>query len=123
MIKRQVIYDASQQDFFKDVRLNKLADLMKESFEENSGRKVGQSEYNSWTTTGEKIKNLVESAELKEIHVSFEYQVPYTQKRIDCLLFGKNQENKGVVVHIELKQWQKVEALETEGNFSCRKDC
>ena len=117
MIKRQVIYDASQQDFFKDVRLNKLADLMKESFEENSGRKVGQSEYNSWTTTGEKIKNLVESAELKEIHVSFEYQVPYTQKRIDCLLFGKNQENKGVVVHIELKQWQKVEALETEGNF------
>ena len=32
MIKRQVIYDASQQDFFKDVRLNKLPDLMKEMF-------------------------------------------------------------------------------------------
>ena len=82
MIKRQVIYDAQQEEFFKDVRSNKLADLMKESFEENSGRTVGVSEYNSWVTSGEKIKNLVELAELKGVHLSFEYQVPYTQKTV-----------------------------------------
>lgn len=117
MIERQVIYDGSQEQFFQDVRLNKLADKMKECFEENSGYRVTHSEFNSWLTSGEKIKNLVESAELKNIHISFEYQVPYTQKRIDCLLFGKNTSDKGVVVHIEMKQWQKVEPLDIEGNF------
>jgi len=117
MIKRQVIYDATQDQFFQDVRLNKLADRMKENFEENSGRKVGESEYNSWVVTGDKIKNLLESSELNDVYVSFEYQVPYTQKRIDCLLFGKSISNNGIVVHIEMKQWQKVEALDIEGNF------
>jgi uncharacterized protein len=117
MIDRQVIYDATQDDFFQDVRLNKLADRMKENFEENSGRKVGDSEYNSWVVSGDKIKNLLESSNLKDIYVSFEYQVPYTQKRIDCLLFGKDSSEKGIVVHIEMKQWQKVEALDIEGNF------
>ena len=117
MIERQVIYDATQEQFFQDVRLNKLADRMKENFEENSGRKVGESEYSSWVVTGDKIKNLLESSELNDVYVSFEYQVPYTQKRIDCLLFGKSRSNNGIVVHIEMKQWQKVEALDIEGNF------
>ena len=72
MIDRQVIYDATQDDFFQDVRLNKLADRMKENFEENSGRKVGDSEYNSWVVSGDKIKNLLESSNLKDIYVSFE---------------------------------------------------
>ena len=117
MINREVIYDAPQDQFFQDVRSNKLADIMKSNFEENSGYKVGNSEFSSWVVTGDKIKNLVESAQLSDIHVSFEYQVPYTQKRIDCLLFGTNSEQKGMVAHIELKQWQKVEALDVEGNF------
>ena len=90
---------------------------LRERFKENSGRKVGVPEYNSWVVSGDKIKNLIESANLSDIYVSFEYQVPYTQKRIDCLLFGKNSSNKGVVVHIEMKQWEKVEALDIEGNF------
>jgi DUF2075 family protein/DNA replication protein DnaC len=117
MITREIIYDAPQDKFFEDVRKNNLADIMKSNFEENSGMKVGKPEYNSWTVTGDKIKNLIESSGVSNIHVSFEYQVPYTQKRIDCLLFGTNTDQKGIVVHIELKQWEKVEPLDVEGNF------
>ena len=117
MLNREIIYDAPQEKFFQDVRMNKLADIMKNNFEENSGWKVSESEFNSWVVTGDKIKNLLESTNLSDTYVSFEYQVPYSQKRIDCLLFGKNNQDKGFVVHIELKQWQKVEALDIEGNF------
>ena len=53
---------------------------------------VGESEYHSWGVTGDKIKNLIESSNLSDVYVSFEYQVPYTSKRIDCLLFGKNHQ-------------------------------
>ena len=117
MIERQVIYNAPQEEFFRDVRLNHLADKMKENYEEISGRSVGESEYSSWVVTGDKIKNLIECAGLSDIYLSFEYQVPYTQKRIDCLLFGKNPRGAGTVVHIEMKQWEKVEALDSKGNF------
>ena len=117
MIQRQVIYDASQDKFFQDVRLNKLSEIMNNNFQEFSGRTVGDSEYNSWMATGEKVKNLIEAADLSDIYVSFEYQIPYTQKRIDCLLYGKDKNDKGMIVHIEFKQWQKVDALDVEGNF------
>ena len=117
MINRRVIYNGSQEQFFKDVRLNMLADKMKENFKETSGRNVGISEYSSWANTGYKIKSLIELSDLSGIYLCFEYQLPYTQKRIDCLLFGKNQYKKGTIIHIELKQWQKVEALDEKGNF------
>jgi len=117
MIIRQIIYDAPQEKFFIDVRSNKLVDIMKTNFKETSGMHIGESEYHSWGVTGDKIKNLIESSNLSNVYVSFEYQVPYTSKRIDCLLFGKNTDDRGIVVHIELKQWEKVEALDIEGNF------
>ena len=117
MIKRQMIYNGTQEQFFKDVNLNRLADKMNENFKESSGRTVGESEYSSWVVTGEKIKNLIELADLFGIYLCFEYQLPYTQKRIDCLLFGKNRFKNGIIIHIELKQWQEVKALDVEGNF------
>lgn len=117
MINRLIIYDAPQKQFFKDVLINKFADTMQDNFSKSYGRKVGVAEYNSWTDTGKVIKNLIELGSLENIYVSFEYQVPYTQQRIDCLLFGKNKNGKGTIIHIELKQWQNVEALNVEGNF------
>ena len=117
MLNRLLIYDAPQKDFVRDVLLNKFADTLQENFLKSYGRKAGDSEFNSWVDTGKVIKNLIELGNLENVYVSFEYQVPYTQKRIDCLLFGKNKHGKGIVIHIEMKQWTDVEALECEGNF------
>jgi len=49
--------------------------------------------------------------------VALEYEVPYNQSRLDCLLFGKGANNISNVVLIELKQWSNVKALAEEGNF------
>lgn len=116
MLNRRILYDAPQKDFFKDVLLNNFADKVQENFLNQNGWE-NRSEYNSWVDTGKTIKNLIELSDLENLYISFEYQVPYTQKRIDCLLFGKNKEGKGVIIHIEMKQWQNVEALPVEGNF------
>lgn len=117
MINREIIYDAPQKEFFRDVLINKFADNLQERFTQLYGWEAGNSEYNSWRDTGKVIKNLIELSELQNVYVSFEYQVPYTQKRIDCLLFGKNKADKGVIIHLEMKQWQSVAALPVEGNF------
>ncbi|MFH1510382.1 MAG: DUF2075 domain-containing protein [Candidatus Woesearchaeota archaeon] len=116
MINRKIIYDAPQNKFCSDVLNNRFADVMQENFSRICGG-FGVPEFNSWRDTGHVIKNLIEMGNLTNVYVAFEYQVPYTQKRIDCLLFGNNKQKKGIVIHIEMKQWQKVEALECEGNF------
>lgn len=116
MINRDILYDSPQNEFIRDVLTNKFADKIQDNFFKLCGWK-NESEYASWIDTGKVIKNLIELSQLQNIYLSFEYQIPYAQKRIDCLLFGKNKQGKGMIIHIELKQWQKVEALPVEGNF------
>jgi len=114
---RKVIYSAPQDEFFRDVLLNQVATKMKENQNSFSNSKVSDSEFRSWENSPKAVKNLIELSGIKDSYVTFEYQVPYTQRRIDCMLYGKNGTSKGVVVHIELKQWDKVTATNIEGNF------
>jgi len=114
---RKVIYSASQDDFFRDVLLNQVASKMRENQNSFSNSKVTDNEYRSWENSPKAVKNLIELSEIKNSHVTFEYQVPYTQRRIDCMIYGKSADSKDVVVHIELKQWDKVTATNIEGNF------
>ncbi len=64
-----------------------------------------------------RVRDVIEIAELKDNMVELEYQVPYNDSRIDCLLFGKDAQGLANVVLIELKQWEQVTATENEGNF------
>ena len=114
---RKVIYSANQEEFFKDVVFNRVADKMKENQTAFSNGAVGDSEFRSWSNSPRFIKDVIEISGVKNTHITFEYQVPYSQKRIDCMLYGTNNLNKGVVIHIELKQWDKVTATNIEGNF------
>lgn len=109
---RKLIYSEPQDIFFSDVLLNKVADKMKGSY-----NTVQNSEFRAWENSTKSIKNLIELSGIKDTYITFEYLVPYTQRRIDCLLYGSNKDNKGVVVHIELKQWDSVKATNIEGNF------
>jgi len=117
MIGRKVIYSEPQDVFFKDVLTNQVAAKMRANQIEISNGKVKASEYRSWQNSPLAIKNLLELSGVKDTFVTFEYLVPYTQRRVDCMLYGKNSDSKGYVVHIELKQWDKVEPTNIEGNW------
>ncbi|WP_343641921.1 DUF2075 domain-containing protein [Chryseobacterium sp.] len=109
---RKLIYSESQDTFFNDILLNKVADKMR-----IASNTVQNNEFRAWENSTKSIKNLIELSGIKDTYITFEYLVPYTQKRIDCLLYGSNKDNKGVIVHIELKQWDNVKATDIEGNF------
>lgn len=117
MFVRKVIYGEPQDVFFIDVLTNQVASKMKANQSDVSNGKVKDSEYRSWQNSPVAIKNLLELSGVKDTYVTFEYLVPYTQRRIDCMLYGKNSDSKGYVVHIELKQWDKVEPTNIEGNW------
>lgn len=115
-----LIYKNHVRDFIKDVRENVLSDKMQENFEERYGRGVGKSEFRSWDNSLRLVRDLIELAEVTDAVVALEYELPYSQSRIDCLLFGKGTDQSDNIVLIELKQWDLVEAIEAtedEGNF------
>ena len=90
---------------------------MKQNIQSNYNESVTTSEFRSWQNSPGAIKNLLELGGIKDAYVSFEYLVPYTQMRIDCMLYGKDNSDKAHVIHIELKQWDAVKATNIEGNF------
>jgi uncharacterized protein len=112
-----LIYEGSIKRFFDDVRENRISDIMEEAFTKKLGRHAQQSEINSWQNSLSRVKDLIEIAELNDNIIVLEYEVPYNQSRIDCLMFGKDGLENSNIVLIELKQWTSVKAVEDEGNF------
>ena len=47
-----------------------------------------------------------------DVGVAIEYNIPQTSKRVDFLISGYNKDNKGNVIIVELKQWEKLQAVE-----------
>ncbi|OGR43874.1 MAG: hypothetical protein A2X35_09190 [Elusimicrobia bacterium GWA2_61_42] len=91
------LYSANIEDFYDHVRDNTLADTIRDNFKAHLGRYPGIPEYNSFKSSGQYVKNLAEKAALKDVHISFEYEVPYNTSRIDCLLFGRSAAAKAYV--------------------------
>lgn len=112
-----LIYQSDSESFLKNIRENKLTNIMTDAFKASFVREVHPSEENSWRYSLPKIKDLIEIVNLKNIHIALEYEIPYNQNRIDCLLFGKDESNTDNIVLFELKQWTSVKPLEDEGNF------
>ena len=64
------------------------------------------------------MRDIIEISGLQDNMIILEYQIPYNQDRIDCLLFGKDANDTQNIVLLELKQWSSVKAIsDQEGNF------
>ncbi|MBN1186631.1 MAG: DUF2075 domain-containing protein, partial [Bacteroidales bacterium] len=90
---------------------------MTENYKVRLGKDPGIPEFVSWQNSLSRVRDLLEIGKINDTYVALEYEVPYNQSRLDCLLFGKSKNDISNVVLIELKQWSTVKALEEEGNF------
>ena len=101
----RVIYCAPKDVFIDDVFDNLFVSKMQE------GARLyhlgyGASELKSWMNNAQQIQNLLLRANLPDdTYIAFEYRIPHGSGRIDCMLFGKGDNCRDNVVHIELKQW------------------
>lgn len=101
----RIIYSASKKDFFIDWSQQKLVDKMIEGATQT---RIGYSpsELRSWHANVNSIAAMLFMADKvsNEAIIAFEYKVP-NGGRIDCMMYGKGQDRKYHVIHIELKQW------------------
>jgi DUF2075 family protein len=118
MISR-VLYQESQHQFIKDVERNIVFQKMQYAAEQ-CGIHSAENEIASWTNNAPHISTLLLAAGVTDSYVTFEFLVPTSRQRIDCMIYGKGENGEENAIHIELKQWSNktVQVAESDGNFS-----
>lgn len=112
-----IVYQGKTYDFCNDVRFNRITDIMENNFYNQRGYRPPKNEKRAWQNSLSRISDLIQIAELRDNFIVLEYEIPYNQSRLDCLLYGEDENKISHIVLIELKQWESVTALPDEGNF------
>lgn len=110
------LYTGTVEQFNQDVLTNQMPDKLQKAYETYYYRMANPREVQSWTNSLQFMKNAVEYASLKEDMIVVEYELPYSNQRIDCMLFGRGPADEENVVLMELKQWSKAEECDVENN-------
>ncbi len=112
------LYDGTIANFNNDVLHNRIADKISYAYSKHYHRTPLESEYRAWNQSLNVLNNSFTFSNLSKNKIIIEYELPYSTRRIDVLIFGKDNRDKDSVVQIELKQWSNdhVYDCENEGN-------
>ncbi|MDD5638564.1 MAG: DUF2075 domain-containing protein [Candidatus Pacebacteria bacterium] len=113
-----ILYEGTIRKFNEDVMQNCIADRVAERYKLYYKKNPSDSEYKSWAISLAILNNSFHFASLKDNYIIVEYELPYSSRRIDVLLFGYSLNEEENIVMLELKQWsnQSIKDAETEGN-------
>jgi DUF2075 family protein len=113
------LYEGTISDFNNAVLQNEIADQISQKFESYYKRRVAPSEYRSWEQSLNFLKNSFDVTGLQNNRLVIEYELPYSTRRIDVLVFGQGENDLENVVLLELKQWSNdsVKDCTTDGNI------
>ena len=103
-----IIYQATVNEFKKDVEDNNIEAIISNNLYTKFGIKVGNSEKRSWTNSLPHVLNLLTINKNDYRVVLCEFNIPTSKKRIDFIVLGQNKVNKPSAWIIELKQWSSV---------------
>lgn len=108
-----LIYQGKKSDFMYDMDNDSLSKKLEDYIYEKMHRKTPINEKRSWDNSMQYMyKVLNDDAIPSGANVAIEYNIPQTSKRVDFLISGLDDKDKGNVVIIELKQWEKIEKIE-----------
>lgn len=106
-----IVYEATKNEFIHDVFMDEVVDKIHEKYTEKIGR-VNKSELRSWENSLLYMSRVLNDREIPDnAGIAIEFRIPYTSKRVDFLISGREDKKNNVVI-IELKQWDHVEKVE-----------
>ena len=107
-----IIYEALKRDFVNDVKDDLLVTKLYNQYQEKIGQ-TSMNEIRSWNNSLIHMRNVVDDSCIPDNSgIAIEFNIPYTSKRVDFIVSGKNEEDKNTAIIVELKQWDKVEVVE-----------
>lgn len=105
-----IIYESTKKNFLIDIFHDELTNNIINNFKQKIGR-VNESEIRSWDNSMQYMYRILLDEEIpSDSGVAIEFNIPYSSKRVDFIISGKDEKNESVVI-VELKQWEKVEKV------------
>lgn len=109
-----IIYSGTKQNFIDDVVNDTIASQIEELVYKKIGRRTPISELKSWDNSLRQMGIVFNDYEIPDdVGIAIEYNVPQTSKRVDFIVSGYDNNNDPNVIVIELKQWEKLSAVES----------
>ena len=108
-----LIYSGIKTDFLTSVEEDTLADDIKKTISEKLGRTTHINEFRSWENSLKNMYIVMNDPQIPDDSgVAIEYNIPQTAKRVDFIVTGYDKNDEPNAVVIELKQWEKLTAIE-----------
>ena len=107
-----LVYEGVKSSFINDVNLNLIVNKIYEKYQKYFGR-TSEPQLNSWKNSMQYMRGVLDDNEIPDnAGIAIEFNIPTTSKRIDFIISGKDKNKKDSVIIIELKQWEKCDAVE-----------
>lgn len=111
------LYEGLTNNFIDEALHGTIADKLKLSYENYYLRSPSPGEVNSWRNSLRVLKDVLEHYSLRDNGIVIEYELPYSTKRLDCMLFGNSRDGTSNAIIIELKQWETVKDSDIQDNI------
>lgn len=111
------LYSGLTSDFIYEALHGTIADKLKLSYEDYYLRSPSPGEVNSWRNSLRVLKDVLEKYSLVDNGIIIEYELPYSTKRLDCMLLGNSRDGTSNAIIIELKQWETVKDSNFQDNI------
>lgn len=110
-----IVYQENKSVFLHDVRLDLIEEKIEKKVKEVLHKSTAHNEYVSWMNSMQYMYKVMEDKRIPEdSQIAIEYRIPNSNKRVDFIISGENDNSQESAIVIELKQWQQVEKVETK---------
>ena len=100
--------------------INVLIDLFQKNFKLIYGNPPGIEQVMAWKSSILYLQKALDDVNLYNFTLVFEYRLPFSDERVDLLIFGKDKFDKSKILIFELKGWKY--AKETDLDFIVKSD-
>src|SRR5690554_23759 len=112
--KKMLIYQGNKTDFMDALDQDILSSQLEELVYEKMNRRTSKQEFRSWENSLQYMYKVLNDDQIpNDSGIAIEYNIPQTSMRIDFIITGYDSNNKGSAVVIELKQWEKVNLVDS----------
>lgn len=102
-----IIYQNTKANFLDDILSNQIESIVDRAFRNKLQAHTSLNEIRSWKNSLQYMNNVLADAEIPgDCHISIEYRIPQTSKRIDFIITGQNESGQDHALIVELKQWE-----------------
>lgn len=117
-----IIYKSTAAGFRNDCFTRGIAEVIQETYEQVTRKRVGQSEINAWGASLQQVAIALNNSDIPDdAGVAIEYTIPQSSKRIDFIITGYDKDKKPSLIIMELKQWSTSKVSEKDGIIIARR--